>query len=110
MLVPARGTNGGALHMMAMRNDARSVGWLLDHGADVDGLWEQWGSRVTALHLAAGGGHVAVVRVLLAVGARTTILDSRFDSDALGWARHFAMLDVVRILEPLGEQGGGGSN
>jgi ankyrin repeat protein len=100
-LVAAHGASSGALHMMAMRNDARAARWLLDHGADVNGLWTQWESRVTPLHLAAGGGHVGAVRVLLDAGASTTILDSRFESDALGWARHFNMQDVIRILEPL---------
>jgi ankyrin repeat protein len=99
-LVTAQGASSGALHTMAMRNDARGVRWLLDHGVDVDGLWTQWGSRVTALHLAAGGGHVEIVRLLLDAGASTTIFDSRFESDALGWARHFNMGEVVRILEP----------
>jgi len=60
-LVAAHGASSGALHMLSMRNDSRGVRWLLDHGAAVNGLWEQWGSRVTALHLAAGGGHVETV-------------------------------------------------
>jgi ankyrin repeat protein len=100
-LVAAQGASSGALHMMAMRNDARGVRWLLDHGSHVNGLWTQWGSQVTALHLAAGGGHVEIVRLLLDAGASTTILDSRFEGDALGWARHFNMQDVVSMLEPL---------
>jgi ankyrin repeat protein len=100
-LIAERGASSGALHMMTMRDDSRGVRWLLDHGADVDGLWTQWDSRVTALHLAAGGGHVDVVRLLLDAGASTTILDSRFEGDALGWARHFDKRDVVRILEGL---------
>jgi ankyrin repeat protein len=100
-LVAAHGASSGALHMLSMRNDARAVRWLLDHGAEVNGRWEQWGSQVTALHLAAGGGHVETVRVLLDEGASTAILDSRFESDALGWARHFNMHEVIRILEPL---------
>jgi ankyrin repeat protein len=100
-LVAARGASSGALHMLSMRNDARGVRWLLDHGAEVNGLREQWGSQVTALHLAAGGGHVETVRVLLDAGASTTILDSRFEGDAFGWARHFNMPEVIRILEPL---------
>jgi ankyrin repeat protein len=87
--------------MLSMRNDARAVRWLLDHGAAINGLWEQWGSQVTALHVAAGGGHVETVRILLDAGASTTILDSRFEGDALGWARHFNMQEVIRILEPL---------
>ncbi len=97
----AQGASAGALHMMAMRNDARGVRWLLAHGADVDALWTQWDSRVTALHLAAGGGRVEIVRLLLSAGANTTIRDSRFESDALGWARHFNLREVVSILEPL---------
>jgi ankyrin repeat protein len=100
-LVAAQGAASGALHVLSMRNDARGVRWLLDHGADVNGLWTQWESRVTALHLAAGGGHVETVRALLDAGANTTILDSRFEGDALGWARHFDMKEVIRILEPL---------
>lgn len=99
-LVAAHGAASGALHLMTMRNDARSVRWLLDRGADVNALSTQWGSQVTALHLAAGGGHLEIVRLLLDAGARTTILDSRFESDALGWARHFNMQEVVNVLEP----------
>ena len=100
-LVSAHGANSGALHMMAMRNDARAVQWLLDHGADVNGFWTEWGTKVTALHLAAGGGHADVVRVLLAAGADTTIRDTMHESDPLGWARFFKKEDVVKILEPL---------
>jgi Ankyrin repeats (many copies) len=100
-LIAAHGARSGALHMLSMRNDARGVRWLLEHGADVNGLWTQWGSEVTALHLAAGGGHVDTVRALLDAGASTTILDSRFEGDALGWARHFDMPEVIRMLEPL---------
>jgi ankyrin repeat protein len=100
-LVFAHGTSSGALHMMAMRNDARAVQWLLEHGADVNGIWTEWGTKVTALHLAAGGGHADVVRILLAAGADTTIRDTIHESDPLGWARFFKKEDVVKILEPL---------
>lgn len=91
----------GVLHLMSKRSDARAVRWLLDRGANVNAVWSHWGSQVTALHLAAGGGHVAVVQTLLAAGADTTVKDSRFESDPFGWARHFNKTDVVRILEPL---------
>ncbi len=100
-LVSAQGTSSGALHMMAMRNDARAVQWLLEHGADVNGIWTEWGTNVTALHLAAGGGHADVVRILLAAGADTTIRDTMHESDPLGWARFFKKEEVVEILEPL---------
>lgn len=91
----------GVLHLMSKRSDARAVRWLLDRGADVNAVWSHWGSKVTALHLAAGGGHVEVVRTLIAAGADTTIKDSPFESDPLGWARHFSQAEVIRILEPL---------
>jgi len=95
----------GVLHLMSKRSDAHAVRWLLDRGTDVNAVWSHWGSQVTALHLAAGGGHVEVVRTLLAAGADTTINDSRFESDPLGWARHFNKVEVIRILEPLPHEG-----
>lgn len=89
----------GALHMMSKRSDARPVRWLLEHGVDVNGLWRHYDSLVTALHMAAGAGHVDVVRTLLDAGADPAIKDSRFDSDPLGWAQHFDKREVVRLLE-----------
>ena len=91
-------TNGGALHMMAKRNDVRAVRWLLANGADPNARWSHWGAEVTPLHLAVLGDHAEVASRLLDAGADPSIRDSMHDSDALGWAEHFGHGEIVRIL------------
>ena len=91
--------SGGVLHLMAKRNDGMSVKWLLDHGADVNGMWPHWDAEVTPLHLAACQGHADMVRRLLAAGADRTIRDSKHDASPIGWAEHFRHPEIVKILE-----------
>ena len=55
------------LHEAAATGDVELVGYLLDHGAEIDMRAELDGS--TPLHLAARQGRTAVVRLLLAKGA-----------------------------------------
>lgn len=88
----------GALHLVAKRNDASAVKWLLDHGADPNVRWSHWEADVTPLHLAAWLGHTGVVRMLLDAGADPNIRDSLHDGDALGWAEHGDNAEVVRLL------------
>jgi ankyrin repeat protein len=99
---PTLAGSAGALHLMAKRNDAPAVRWLLDHGADPNARWSHWDAEVTPLHLAALGGHAEIVRMLLDAGAEPHIRDSRHDSDAIGWAEFFKRPDVVQILEAHG--------
>jgi ankyrin repeat protein len=92
------GASAGTLHLMAKRNNLTAAKWLLDHGADVSGLWNHWDSAVTALHLAIMENHPNMVQLLLDAGADTCIRDSKHDSDALGWAEFFerpALVDMV---------------
>jgi ankyrin repeat protein len=95
----------GALHLVAKRGNVEAVRWLLDHGADPNGLWNRWDAEVTPLHLAAAQGHVDVVRLLLASGADPSIRDSKHDGDAKGWAEYGRVPrsphaeEVVRILD-----------
>jgi hypothetical protein len=88
----------GALHLIAKRGDAAAVTWLLDRGADPNGLWSHWGAEVTPLHLAASRGHANVVRLLLERGADPNVRDSMHDSDMPGWAEFFQQAEILEIL------------
>lgn len=90
---------GGALHLMALRNDVAGAEWLLARGASVNGLWSSQGSMVTPLHLAAARGHAQMVRLLLGAGADPAIRDSRHDADPIGWAEYFQQPDMVRLIK-----------
>jgi ankyrin repeat protein len=90
---------GGVLHMMAKRNDAAAVRWLLDRGANPNGVWPHWDADVTPLHLAAMQGHAEIARLLLDAGAETSIRDSKHDSDARGWAEFFEKSAIVALID-----------
>jgi ankyrin repeat protein len=94
--------NSGVLHMMTKRNDIPGVRWLLAHGADVNSRWQHWEADVTPLHLAASQRHAEMIHVLLDGGADQSVRDSRYDSDALGWAEFFGQKEIVRILKAEG--------
>ena len=96
---PALVKSGGALHVMAKRNDVPAVTWLLANGADPNGRWSHWGAEVTALHLAVMEAHAEVVRALLDAGADPTIHDSMHDGDALDWAEHFQHQEIIHLLK-----------
>jgi hypothetical protein len=89
----------GVLHLMAKRNNAVAVEWLLDHGADPNARWAHWEAEVTPLHLAASQGHAESVRLLLNGGADPSIRDSLHDADAIGWAEFFRRPGIVQILK-----------
>jgi ankyrin repeat protein len=91
--------SGGALHLMAQRNDVAAVKWLLTQGAAINGRWTSGGADVTPLHLAASRGHAEMVRLLLGAGADPSLRDSRHDGDAIGWAEHFRHPEIVEILK-----------
>jgi ankyrin repeat protein len=93
---------GGVLHLMAKRNDAAAVKWLLEHGADPNGRWAHWDSELTPLHLAAWHADADVIRLLLAAGADPTIHDSKHDSDPIGWAEHFQRPEIAGLLQARG--------
>ena len=89
---------GGALHLMARRNDLESSRWLLAHGANPNAIWQFRDADVTPLHLAASGCAPDIVRLLLDAGADPKIPDSKFNGDALDWADHFECDAIARIL------------
>jgi ankyrin repeat protein len=98
--------SGGALHLMAQRNDLAAVTWLLAHGAHVNGRWSSAGADVTPLHLAAARGHTEMAGLLLGAGADPAIRDSRYGETPIGWAEHFHQPAIVRLLEDRTTNGG----
>ena len=90
--------------------DSARVALLLRLGADPNGVWDShyyttygWSVFESSrpLHLAASGGHVQTVRLLLAAGASPAARDSEGDT-ALSTAVRENHPEVVRILSDAG--------
>ena len=100
---PYRGT---PLIWASVCNRTEAVAWLLDHGADINQKatfgGQQHGQGITALHLAAQYGHMAVVRLLVERGADRSIKDDLYQSTAEGGANHFGQDEVRDYLKALG--------
>ncbi|MBS1827074.1 MAG: ankyrin repeat domain-containing protein [Acidobacteria bacterium] len=97
---------GTALIWAAVGNRVETAEWLIAHGATVDlkatfgGLTH--GQGVTALHMAAQHGRMAMVKLLVARGADRKIKDDLHKSDAAGWASFFKQPEVRDYLNGLG--------
>ena len=96
---PYRGT---PLIWAAACNRTEAAAWLLDHGADVNrkatfgGLTH--GQGITALHLAAQNGHMAMVKLLVERGADRSIKDDLYQATAEGGAAYFGQAEVREFL------------
>jgi ankyrin repeat protein len=55
--------------------------------------------RTTALHNAAGSGHLEMVRLLIELGADPLIRDTEFNARPIGWAQYGDRQDVVEYLK-----------
>lgn len=73
-----------------------SVDALARADLPIDQPWE------AALHHAAGNGDVAMVRLLLDLGADPEIRDARFGSTPLEWAEHFEQEATAALLRAPG--------
>jgi ankyrin repeat protein len=56
--------------------------------------------RTTALHNAAGSGHLEMVKLLLSLGADPTIRDTEFNGLPSGWAKYGEHTEVAEYLAP----------
>jgi ankyrin repeat protein len=96
---PYRGT---ALIWAAFCNRVEAAGWLLDHGADVNqkatfgGLTH--GQGITALHLAAQRGHLAMVKFLVQRGADLSLTEDLYNSTPESAAAYFGQTAVREYL------------
>jgi ankyrin repeat protein len=99
---PYRGT---PLIWAAVCNRVETAAWLLDHGAHIDKKatfgGETHGQGVTALHMAAQYGHLAVIKLLVERGADRTIKEDLYDSTPRGAAAYFGQDEVREYLASL---------
>jgi Ankyrin repeats (many copies) len=95
----------GLVPWAASTGRPRAVEILVEVGFDVNakGRTDVPGNQPwqTALHKAAEDGNVELARTLLRLGADPDILDRRFDSTPLGWARYFEREELIDLLEPV---------
>lgn len=76
---------------------AVELGWDVSPRARADlPVPMEWES---ALHHAAGQGDAELVRLLLDLGADTTIRDHRFGATPADWARHFGAPEIADLIE-----------
>ncbi len=95
-----------ALSLAAQQGHPDIVGLLLDTGLDPNRFNpESNHPHCTAVHQAVLGGHEAVVRLLVARGARLDIRDTIWHGTPLGWAIHGGCRDRERMTECLRELG-----
>lgn len=101
----ARGAVAGglpALVLAARAGHGEVVRLLLEHGAKIDELSQNWkGGRRPALTFAAEAGHISVVQQLLDAGATVTLPGQEYNGKT-GTALHYAArsghADIVRLL------------
>ena len=91
--------NGTALFWAISCEQTETVRWLLEHGADVHRIADFGGEKnITALHMAAWGGHLESAEALLQYGADATYHDPRYGSSPVGWADHLGHPEVRDYL------------
>lgn len=94
-----------ALALAAQYGYALTVEILLDAGEDPNRFNPLGGhSHSTPLHQAAGNGHLDVVKLLVARGAKTDVKDILFGGTPLGWAKYAGRKEVEACLLSLEEK------
>ncbi|CAM9980226.1 unnamed protein product, partial [Ectocarpus sp. 8 AP-2014] len=87
------------LHMASEKGSAKAALSLVKHGADVHRSGKTWGrSCGNALNLAAGHGHIAIVKTLLAAGVNVNLRPAYSDVSALDAAFQGGHADIVTTL------------
>jgi ankyrin repeat protein len=83
------------LHDMAQNGDLAKARLLIDHGAELDSVEDEY--RSTPLGLAARWGKKAMVELLIARGANPNAAGAAW-STPLAWARKYGHQEVEQIL------------
>jgi uncharacterized protein len=92
------------LHDMAQSGDLPKARLLLDHGAELDAIEDEY--RSTPLGLAARWGRRPIVELLLARGANPHVSGAPW-STPLAWARKKGHAEIERMLVAAGARDGG---
>jgi ankyrin repeat protein len=88
-----------ALLFAAVRGETDAARVLVDHGARGDVLLTAAGEPPrTALHEAANRGHLEIVKLMLAAGASTRVVEPQFGGTPVGWAEHGGHAGIVDLL------------
>ena len=88
-----------ALAYASIRGQTEAAGLLSQHGARGDVLVTPGGQTPrTALHEAANRGHADIVKLLLARGADTRVVEPRWGGTPAGWAEHGGHLEIAAML------------
>jgi hypothetical protein len=96
-----------ALAIASQYGHTEIVQLLLDAGEDPNRFNPVGGhSHSTPLHQAAGNGHLEVVKVLIAHGAKTDVKDILFGGTPAGWANYAGHKDVESYLKAIAANGG----
>jgi ankyrin repeat protein len=86
------------LHRAVEARQPEGVKLLVELGADVNGMIANTGFDRAALHNAAGGGDLDLVKLLIALGGDPGLRDYPFHSTPIGWARYGQHELVVTYL------------
>jgi ankyrin repeat protein len=87
-----------ALGLACMNRNIDVATYLVDRGADIDGVWGQH-EPATVLHELAGNGVVESIAWILGRGASVTARDVRFGGTALDWSVYCGRDEARALLE-----------
>jgi ankyrin repeat protein len=86
------------LHRAVDRGQHDGVRLIVELGVDVNGMVPGTGLDRAPLHNAAGWGSLAMVKLLLELGADPSLRDATYHAAPIGWAFHNHQQDVVDHL------------
>lgn len=92
-------TNGlgmTALHIIALAGNIESANWLIDNGANVNAIEQEFCS--SPLGWAAKWGHIELAKLLISYGAEINLPNSESWTQPLSWAQKNNHQKLVRLL------------
>jgi ankyrin repeat protein len=82
------------LNRAAESNKQKAIRLMVELGFDVNER-----KRTAPLHLAAAGGNLEMVKLLISLGADPAIRDEEFNATPLGWAQYGEREEVAEFLK-----------